>query len=242
MHSANMPPDTPPDGSNAQRASSAAPRDIASLPLFPLTTVLLPQGVLNLQIFEVRYLDMIGKCYKNGTPFGVVSLVQGAEVRRMDASQPTGDGFAREQFADVGTLATIAEFSAPQAGLMVVRCTGAERFRIRARSQLKHGLWVADVTTLAPDTDTAIPSDLQPISAALARLLEHQRSGEAMFEPLPIAAPYRFDDCGWVANRWCDLLSMPAPMKQSLMQLDNPLLRLELVGDLLGNHLDAIGR
>ena len=217
-------------------------RDIDALPLFPLTTVLSPQGILNLQIFEVRYLDMIGKCYKNGTPFGVVSLVKGGEVRRLDASAPAGDGFANEQFADVGTLASIAEFSAPQAGLMVVRCTGTERFRIRARSQLKHGLWVADITTLAPDAPAAIPPDLQPIAAALARLLDHQRSGEAMFEPLPIDQPYRFDDCGWVANRWCDLLSMPPPMKQSLMQLDNPLLRLELVGDLMGNNLDAIGR
>ena len=217
-------------------------RDMDALPLFPLTTVLSPQGVLNLQIFEVRYLDMIGKCYKNGTPFGVVSLVKGAEVRRLDSAAPAGDGFANEQFADVGTLATIAEFSAPQAGLMVVRCTGTERFRIRARSQLKHGLWVADVTTLVPDAPAAIPADLQPIAAALERLLAHQRSGEAMFEPLPIDPPYQFDDCGWVANRWCDLLSMPPPMKQSLMQLDNPLLRLELVGDLMGNNLDAIGR
>jgi Lon protease-like protein len=73
-------------------------------------------------------------------------------------------------------------------------------------------------------------------------LLDHQRSGEAMFEPLPIDPPYRFEDCGWVANRWCDLLSMPPPMKQSLMQLDNPFLRLELVGDLMGSNLDAIGR
>jgi Lon protease-like protein len=237
-----MHPDTPlPDGS-ASNTHGTAGRDIASLPLFPLSTVLMPQGVLNLQIFEVRYLDMIGKCYKNGTPFGVVSLVKGAEVRRMESPQTGAEGFAQEQFADVGTLAIITEYSAPQAGLMVVRCSGTERFRIRSRSQLKHGLWTADVTTLAPDADTAIPPDLQPLSAALARLLDHQRSGEAMFEPLPIDPPYRFEDCGWVANRWCDLLSMPPPMKQSLMQLDNPFLRLELVGDLMGSNLDAIGR
>jgi len=42
---------------------------------------------------------------------------------------------------------------------------------------------------------------------------------------------YRFDDCAWVANRWCELLSSPPPRAQGLMQLDNPLLRLELVGD-----------
>jgi Lon protease-like protein len=45
--------------------------------------------------------------------------------------------------------------------------------------------------------------------------------------------PHAFDDCGWVANRWCELLPLPVSLKQQLMSLDNPLLRLELVGDLL---------
>jgi hypothetical protein len=50
---------------------------------------------------------------------------------------------------------------------------------------------------------------------------------------LPIAQPYRFDDCGWVANRWCELLPIQPELKQRLMELDSPLMRLELVGDLL---------
>jgi len=54
---------------------------LSSLPLFPLGTVLFPGGVLPLRIFEVRYLDMIGKCHKAGAPFGVVSLTEGSEVR-----------------------------------------------------------------------------------------------------------------------------------------------------------------
>jgi len=53
---------------------------LSSLPLFPLGTVLFPGGLLPLRIFEVRYLDMIGKVHKAGAPFGVVSLTQGEEV------------------------------------------------------------------------------------------------------------------------------------------------------------------
>ena len=83
----------------------SAPPARESLPLFPLNTVLFPGGLLSLQIFEVRYLDMIGKCHKNGTPFGVVSLVKGREVRALDPRRPTGDAFPQEQFANVGTLA-----------------------------------------------------------------------------------------------------------------------------------------
>ena len=50
---------------------------------------------------------------------------------------------------------------------------------------------------------------------------------------MPLVEPYRFEDCDWVANRWCELLPVPVAMKQQLMSLDNPLLRLELVSDLL---------
>ena len=43
-----------------------------NLPLFPLNTVLFPGCVLDLQIFEARYLDMISRCMKQGSGFGVV--------------------------------------------------------------------------------------------------------------------------------------------------------------------------
>jgi Lon protease-like protein len=210
---------------------------LADLPLFPLNTVLFPDGSLGLQIFEVRYLDLIGKCYKSGAPFGVLSLLQGREVRQRDPARPTGEAFVDERFADIGTLAHIADFATPQAGLMVIRCSGGARFRIQARQQLKHGLWVADAQLLAGDAPTAIPPDLQPIAHALARLIEQQYDGAAMLEFPPITQPYRLDDCGWVANRWCDLLALPVAQKQSLLQLDSPLLRLELVGDWLAQRL-----
>lgn len=200
-----------------------------ALPLFPLNSVLFPGGSIALQIFEVRYLDLIGRCYKNGTPFGVVGLQQGQEVRTRDAARPTGDAFANEVFADVGTLAHIVSFTAPQAGLMVIRCDGGARFRIRTRQQLRHGLWTAEVDALAPDLPTPIPTDLQPVAHALGQLLQEQ----GQLADFPVHPPYHLDDCGWVANRWCDLLALPVALKQSLLQLDSPLLRLELVGDLL---------
>jgi Lon protease-like protein len=205
---------------------------LQSLPLFPLNTVLFPGGSLQLQIFEVRYLDLIGRCHKTGAPFGVVSLLQGDEVRR---AEPAGEGFAQEDFVDIGTLATVTEFSAPQAGLMLVRCTAGERFRITRRERLKHGLWVADVQGLQPDKVMPVPDDLKVVAQALESLLDNlqQRTDAAQ---LPVQPPYRFDDCAWVANRWCELLQLPPQLRQGLMQLDNPLLRLELVGDFLNRN------
>ena len=197
---------------------------LQSLPLFPLGTVLFPGGVLPLRIFEVRYLDMISRCQRAGAPFGVVSLTQGQEVRRPGAD--------REAFATVGTLASISAFEQPQAGLMTLRALGQQRFRIQSSEQLRHGLWVADVEQVAPDQAVPVPEDLQPTATALGNLirkLQDQGRGEA----LPIEQPLRLDDCAWVANRWCELLPMPVQLKQRLMELDNPLVRLELVTDVL---------
>jgi Lon protease-like protein len=196
---------------------------LQSLPLFPLGTVLFPGGVLSLKVFEVRYLDMIGKCHKAGAPFGVVSLTQGQEVR-----QP---GARREAFASVGTLATIAEIDTPRPGLMLVRAEGAQRFRITASDQLRHGLWVADVQRLDMDKPVPIPDDLKVTADALGRLIQSLQMRDD--GQVPVAAPWRLDDCGWVANRWCELLPLPVALKQRMMELDNPLVRLELVSDVL---------
>ena len=197
---------------------------LQSLPLFPLGTVLFPGGLLPLRIFEVRYLDMIGRCRKAGAPFGVVALTQGSEVRLSGAT---------EAFADVGTLATIAELERPQPGLMMIQARGTQRFRVTSRDRLKHGLWVADIERVPDDMAVAIPSDLKGAARALASLIGslRQRAGDPR-QP-SVQDPLQLDDCGWVANRWCELLPLPTQLKQRLLELDNPLIRLELVSDVL---------
>lgn len=211
---------------------------LTSLPLFPLGTVLYPGGLLPLRVFEVRYLDMISKCHKTGAPFGIVSLTEGAEVRRpADAAAkntaPGGDGFAPEAFSAIGTLATISEYSVPQAGLMVIRCAGVQRFKISRREKLRYGLWIADVARLENDMAVSIPPDLQKTATALDKLIQSVKPADGSAPKIPLLPPYQLDDCGWVANRWCELLPLPLALKQQLLELDNPLVRLELVCDIL---------
>ena len=205
---------------------------LSPLPLFPLGSVLFPDGFLPLRIFEVRYLDLIGKCHKSGTPFGVVSLTEGAEVRVAGAGV--------ERFAAVGTLATIRRFDSPQPGLIEIECIGTQRFEVRSSELQKHGLWTAAVETLPDDIPLAIPADLQHAANALRRLVDtlEERRGMAQQDDLrlPFVEPYRFDDCGWVANRWSELLPIETALKQRLMTLDSPLMRLELVSDLLARN------
>lgn len=205
-----------------------APLTLTSLPLFPLASVLFPGGQLDLRVFEVRYLDMVRKCDRAGAPFGVVALQQGSEVRRAGAPS--------EQLHDVGTLATIAALDSAQPGLITLRCHATQRFRITRKERLPHGLWVADVQLLAADVAVSIPPDLQNIASALAQLLGSLRersNADALAHPASPPTEAQLGDCGWVANRWSELLPLPLPLRQQLMALDNPLLRLELVGDVL---------
>jgi len=200
---------------------------MTSIPLFPLNTVLFPDGHLPLQVFEVRYLDMVKQCIANDAAFGVVPLREGGEVRKPDAT---------EVLAGAGTMARIAEWAAPMPGLIHIRCAGTERFVVRASRQLKHGLWVADVETLAPDRPVAIPPEQQDVANALGALIRSLQERKIDADQMPLQPPFRLDECGWVANRWCELLSLSTDEKLRLLAQENPVLRLELIQDVLSEN------
>lgn len=198
-----------------------------SIPLFPLNTVFFPDGLLPLQVFEVRYLDMVNRCIKNGTEFGVVLLTAGSEVRLPET---------RENLAPVGTMASIREWKAPMPGLLKITCTGTRRFRIASSEQLKHGLWMAEATLIDDDQPVPVPAELGGVARALERVLASLEEEGVSKSEMPVAGPYRMDDCGWLANRWCELLPLSSQRKQDMLTLDNPVLRLELVYDVLDSQ------
>lgn len=199
---------------------------LRTLPLFPLNTVLFPGGMLPLQIFEIRYLDLIARCQRDGTPFGVVKLNSGSEVRQPGQI---------ELFERVGTLASIETITHSRPGLMAVRCKGAQRFRVLSQTQQRFGLWSAEIDHVPSDPVVAIPEHLMYVATALDRLRGTMREEERTCYPHGLTDPV-WSDSGWVANRWAELLPVAPAIKQNLMALENPLLRLELIGDLLQQH------
>ena len=96
---------------------------MTDVPLFPLGTVLFPQMILPLRIFEQRYRIMISECLKNNMPFGVILLQEGDEVQELPGSQP-----ARPH--PVGTLARITEVAKSPDGTYELFTIGTERFRL----------------------------------------------------------------------------------------------------------------
>jgi uncharacterized protein len=195
-----------------------------SLPLFPLGSVLFPGSVLPLRIFEVRYLDMIRRCIENGAPFGVVSLSKGHEVIKPGQ---------HEAFAQIGTLAVITDHESPNPGLRVIRCLGQQRFKTSRVERLKHGLWIADISYLPEDSATSVPDELASCRSLLESVLSRMPLDAKRDLFIGPASEAMLSDCGWLANRWCQLLPLPLEMKQRLLELNSPLIRLELVSDLL---------
>ena len=199
------------------------------LPLFPLRMVLFPGAVLGLKVFEARYLDLMSDCLRARSPFGVVCLKAGFEAGRSEQTV---------QLESVGVLAHIEDVDAEQSGILRVRCLGGRRFRLTEPAvQRDNGLWVARAESMPPDTPRLPgPAVLQTVTA-LAEAIRQLQAQERQ----PFAEPYRLDDAGWVANRWCELLPVPLEAKQKLMELDDPVIRLSLVDGFLRDKKVVVG-
>lgn len=202
---------------------SSDPLAVETLPLFPLGTAVFPGGLLSLQIFELRYLQMIGQCEREGTHFGVVTLRQGGEVHR--------PGAPANSFETIGTRMRLENVERPQPGLLHVVCRALDCFEVQQSQQRGDGLWTGTIRTLPAEPEIEVPEHLQYLAQQMAVALERLRTGPLQPEPWPL--PWRPQDCGWLSRRWAELLPLPLTMKYRLLALRDPLLRLELIGDMV---------
>ncbi|MFP6849925.1 MAG: LON peptidase substrate-binding domain-containing protein [Pseudomonas sp.] len=186
-----------------------------TLPLFPLNTVLFPGCMLDLQIFEARYLDMISRCMKQGEGFGVVCIVDGAEV-----------GEAAGQFSAVGCEALIRDFQQLPNGLLGIRVEGARRFRVQRAQVLPDQLTLAEVEWLEEHPEQPLAAEHADLAALLSALSAH---------PLVAALGMQSDVVSQdaLANQLAYLLPLEPEQKLQLLSLQGAEPRLELLQQLL---------
>jgi uncharacterized protein len=209
------------------------------VPLFPLSTVLFPQGVLALRVFEPRYLDMVRDCMREGTVFGVLLIT---DPRASETSRTTA-------LAEVGCLARIEAWDMKQLGVLHIRTVGQERFRLLSTETKADGLVVGEVSLIDPDDDAPVAPEHRPCVDLLARILDDLRSqleekraadesagGNEVLSQLPFAEPYHMDSSAWVSNRLCEVLPVPLKAKQKLMELGDAPTRLTIVHTYLKQH------
>jgi Lon protease-like protein len=181
--------------------------DAREIPLFPLNTVLFPGGPLPLRIFEARYVDLVRRCLRDDSGFGVVLIREGVE-----AGGPA-------LTCDVGTYARIVDFSQQPDGLLGIRAQGERRFRIRDRRRARDGLNLADVEWLPVDPALPLPKEFAELGPALEAILEQLGEPYASLER-------RAEDAAWVAGRLAEILPIPPAHKQHCLELDDPVERL----------------
>lgn len=185
-----------------------------TLPLFPLHTVLFPEGPLPLRVFEPRYLDMVSRCLREQGTFGVLLLRTGSEVG------------AVAQTALLGTMARIVDWYQGSDGILGITALGTERFKLLGVEQQTDGLYVGSVMPVAAEPTLALPARYQPMVELLEAIL-------ADLGKLYDAVPRRFDDASWVGCRFAEILPMPLEEKQHCLELSDALARLEFVRPLL---------
>lgn len=190
-----------------------------TIPLFPLSQGLFPDGRLQLTIFEVRYLHLIRRCQQDGTDFGVVALAAGGEVQKAGHI---------ETLYEWGCIARLVDVTEIQPAVLAVTCVGTQRFQLGPHSRGAYGLWSGEIKRIAADPVCAIPPEMQEAADQLGALIASvQREG--LESKLPFGPPYDLENAGWVANRWADILPIPSPIKVQLLAETSPIDRLKSV-------------
>ncbi|SEJ92506.1 MULTISPECIES: LON peptidase substrate-binding domain-containing protein [unclassified Pseudomonas] len=186
-----------------------------SLPLFPLNAVLFPGCVLDLQIFEARYLDMIGRCMKQGEGFGVVCITEGSEV-----------GDVPEGFSQIGCEALVTDFQQQDNGLLGIRVVGGRRFRVIDAESQRDNLLLAEVEWLEDPQEQPLQEEDDDLVALLAALAEH---------PMVAALNMGLTASGQqsLANQLAYLLPFAEEDKIELLEIDDAEERLDAIQDLL---------
>jgi len=185
------------------------------IPLFPLRTVLFPDGHMSLRIFEQRYLNMVRDCARNDSGFGVCLITVGEE-----ANTPI-------QTVQVGTLAHIVDWYTLEDGLLGVSAMGSRRFLIEKTQRQDDGLLLGSVTWLPEPSDCVVPEAYFVLSQVLGRFMDKLGPYH------PSYAPERLDDAVWIGYRLSELLPLPALEKQNLLEMAAPLDRLQELLEIL---------
>jgi Lon protease-like protein len=198
--------------------------EFKNLALFPLGMTLFPDGIIALNIFEPRYLSMIKNHHQRGEPFGVVTLTKGLEIVLPEQEIA---------LAGVGTLAKIIEFEELQPALFRIKCVGWSRFKIQHQLSQKSGVHYADVTLMEPDPVEPIPFNLQEVATTLGKFIAQNQQQGVKLKDFPFTQPFRLDECGWVANRWAEILTLERGEKVDLLSTADPVQRLSKIGEIL---------
>jgi Lon protease-like protein len=196
-----------------------------TIPIFPLSTVLFPQGKMALQIFEPRYLDLISQCLKNDQGFGVVWLREGKEVYQQQAE-------TSPRLAQLGTFAYIVDWDSLKNGLLGITIEGGKKFRLVSSYQQENHLHMAEIEWIEEEVNIDLPAQpqIQEMKGLLAQLVEHPHVERLKLSP-------EVNDVSSLGCLLAQLLPIDEANKFELLSLNDPVARVEQLSTLLEEYL-----
>ncbi len=192
------------------------------IPLFPLHTVLFPDGYLKLRIFEQRYIDMVRECSLKACCFGIC-LINNPE----DSNRPANH-------MRVGTTAEICDFSTLDDGLLGITAHGRQKFIINKTRMRDNGLLMAEIELLDKTDLIDVPDEYSVLSMITGRFMEQAGSNYPSFQP------QHLQDANWVGYRLAELLPLDINEKQVLLQISDPLERLQMLLEVLPRFQEPV--
>jgi len=179
---------------------------VSDIPLFPLSSVLLPHGQMPLQIFEQRYLDLVKDCMRSDTGFGVVWIRRGAEIAQRGKAEP--------DLGDYGTYARIIDWDQLSNGLLGITIRGGEIFELDETYRADSGLVMGTVRMQAALEPAPMLGNWQSLADVLHSLETHPH-----VQRMNLGVDY--DNAWQVAFTLVQLLPLDEALKYELLGSEN---------------------
>lgn len=162
---------------------------MAEVMLFPLSSIVLPEGKMRLRIFESRYKRLVSQAMRADGTFGICMFEKAKESGENELSK-------------IGTLAQIVDFEVLDAGLLGITVTGLERFEIDRVRVEYDGLRYAKVTKLPNWQVEQLSIETESVAQHLAQVYERFPEVSNLYDQKFL------DDASWVSQRWLEILPL----------------------------------
>ncbi len=172
------------------------------IPLFPLSSIVMPEGLLPLRLFERRYIDMVKNCFKTETGFGVCLIKQGGEAGTPSHPYP------------MGTLVSIVDFDQGNDGLLQIVARGEREFRLLTHAPNEAGLQIGEIEFVEDRPAVSMQPEFEHLASKLELILQY-------VEPTFSYPETRLDDADWICHRLLELLPLAPEAKFELLQMED---------------------
>jgi len=130
--------------------------------------------------------------------------------------------------ATVGCSARIVDFYTLKDGFLGISCVGDRKFRVLRVWRAPDGLNMGEVTWLEAEPAHALPEEYERLGDTVRRAVDELAQQYQHVEK-------HFDDAAWVGARLTELLPIELNDKQVLLELDDPIARLDALLALVPN-------